>query len=60
VTREEFRNVLVEGVTLDQLNLRAGDEIIIDAQRSTGIQWQAVLGAVSVVSSLAYLATRIF
>jgi len=60
VTREEFRNVLVEGVTLDQLNLRAGDEIIIDAQRSTGIQWQAVLGAVSVVTSLAYLATRIF
>jgi protein involved in polysaccharide export with SLBB domain len=58
VSQEEFRDVLVQGVTLDQLNLRAGDELIVDPVRTGGFSAATLFGAASLLSSLVFLITR--
>jgi protein involved in polysaccharide export with SLBB domain len=58
--RAAFRDALTEGTTLDQLDLRSGDEIIVGV-RSRG-RWETVLRTAGFVSGIAvgiYGATRI-
>jgi protein involved in polysaccharide export with SLBB domain len=57
-SKEAFQEALVQGVTLDKLNLRAGDEIIVGTKKSFNpLQYVYVVTA---TSSLFFLATRIF
>lgn len=54
----EFQAAIREGRTLDQLNLQAGDEIIVAAKASSGTALR-VLGAIGSLGSLIYLGTQI-
>ena len=60
VTQEQFPEILAQGTTLDQLNLRAGDQIIVDQQRTSGLQFRDVLVVAGLLTSTFYLVTRIF
>lgn len=52
-TAEAFQDALLRGMTLDQLNMRTGDELVVSAQRSSkGKTIMAVLGAASTISFL--------
>lgn len=58
--REELREAVIEGTTLDQLGLRSGDEIIVGERRRG--RWESVvrnLGFVSGIALSIYGATRI-
>jgi hypothetical protein len=58
---DSFREAMQKGLTLDQLNLRAGDELVFDPRkRPGGISIYTILGAVSAVTSLTYLGIQIF
>lgn len=57
--REQLRQALIEGTTLDQLGLRSGDEIIIGQRRR---RWESVLRTAGYLSGIAlsiYGVTRI-
>jgi protein involved in polysaccharide export with SLBB domain len=54
----EFQLAIREGRTLDQLNLQAGDEIIVAAKPVTGLVLR-VLGVIGTLGSLVYIFTRI-
>jgi len=62
--KEAFRQALIDGKTLDQLNLRAGDEFLIGGYRvqTAGRRgaFSFVLPVISAIVSISYLATRIF
>ena len=61
MTRDAFRQAVAEGKTIDQLNLRAGDEIVVGGQRggqSRGVL-SVMLPILSGVVSLAFLANRL-
>ncbi len=52
-SREAFQDALLRGMTLDQLNLRTGDEMLVKAKSSSkGQTIMAVLGAASTVTFL--------
>jgi len=51
------RVAITDGRTLDQLNLRAGDQIVIGQQRPTN--WFRVLRTVSVAGGLVFLVVRL-
>ncbi len=53
-----FAIAVREGATLDQLNVRAGDRIDLDAKPATGLLLR-ILGGVSAAGGLIYLAFRI-
>jgi protein involved in polysaccharide export with SLBB domain len=55
----EFAMAVRNGVTLDKLNVEAGDEITVATKPAGGTFWR-VLAGVSSVASLGYLATIIF
>jgi protein involved in polysaccharide export with SLBB domain len=55
LTREALRDALASGATLDQLNLRAGDEIFVAAR--SGRNWQSVLQTSALLAS-AFVAVR--
>jgi len=57
-SKEAFQQALVEGVTLDRLNLRAGDEITVGEQRHTNVR--NYLYFVTGLSSLYFLLSRVF
>jgi protein involved in polysaccharide export with SLBB domain len=57
-SKEAFQQALVEGVTLDRLNLRAGDEIRVGEQKHTNIR--TYFSAVTALSSLYFLLSRVF
>jgi protein involved in polysaccharide export with SLBB domain len=63
LSKEGFRQALIEGRTLDQLNLRAGDEIIVGGSRTSGQRTggflRNTLPYVGAISSLTYLLTRL-
>jgi protein involved in polysaccharide export with SLBB domain len=62
LTREDFQSALVEGVTLDQMNLRAGDEIVVDpnaGQGGTGA-WGRIGLFTSLLGSMVFVITRVF
>ena len=57
---EELEQVLSEGRTLDQLNLRAGDQIVVPATQAGGSRvWQVVRWAVPAAASV-FFGVRIF
>jgi protein involved in polysaccharide export with SLBB domain len=58
-TREAFADALVRGLTLDQLNLRAGDELFIDT-RSAKVSLGTVLPVFGAMSSLAFFFVTVF
>ena len=55
----EFESAIRDGATLDQLNLRAGDEIRVAAKPASGAFWR-VVGALGALSSLIYLGLSVF
>lgn len=57
-SKEAFQEALVQGVTLDKLNLRAGDEILVGTKSRFNIR--NVVWIIPTTSSLIYLMTRIF
>jgi len=58
---DSFRDAMQKGLTLDQLNLRAGDELVFDPRkRAGGISVYGVLGIITAVTSLTYLGVQIF
>ena len=57
-SKEAFQQALVEGVTLDRLNLRAGDEITVGEQKHTNVRSYIYL--ITGASSLYFLLSRIF
>jgi protein involved in polysaccharide export with SLBB domain len=44
VSGPEFALAIQKGLTLDQLNVQAGDEIVLDAKPSTAAVWRIVAG----------------
>jgi len=60
--RDSFRDAMQRGLTLDQLNLRAGDELILDPKRrpGTGFNPYMILGALGALSTTIYLFGRVF
>jgi hypothetical protein len=62
LSKEAFRQALIEGRTLDQLNLRAGDEIIVGGSRTVGGNSRGflrVLPYLGAVTSFSYLVVRL-
>jgi len=57
-TRDAFQEAMIQGLTLDQLNLRAGDELFIGERSRTGLR--TIVPVVSAIGSMAFLITRIF
>ena len=54
--RGAFQDAIRGGLTLDQMNLRAGDELVIDPRkRPGGLSPWTILGGVSAVASVFYL-----
>ncbi len=58
VDANAFKPALATAKTLDELNLQAGDEIVVAAR--TGPVWRQVLAVTSAVGGLIYLGIRIF
>lgn len=56
----QVQEALIQGITLDQLNLRAGDEIIVDEEVVRRRNTVGIIGLISLATSLSYLLTRIF
>lgn len=64
LSKDAFRQALVEGRTLDQLNLRAGDEILVGGTRVVGQPGgsflRVVLPVMGAVGSISYFVARVF
>lgn len=59
--RDAFTEAMRQGLTLDQLNLRAGDELVLDPRkRPGGISFMTVVGAIGGLASSIYFLTTIF
>jgi protein involved in polysaccharide export with SLBB domain len=59
-TREALQDAIRRGLTLDQLNLRAGDELVLDPRkRAGGTSVWTVLGSLGGVMSTIYFITRV-
>jgi len=59
--RDSFRDAIQQGLTLDQLNLRAGDELWLDPQgRPRNFNPYTIIGTIGALTSLVYLVQRIF
>lgn len=57
-SREAFQDAMLRGMTLDHLNLRAGDEIIVGGRGSA--PFQMILAGLGAVSSITYLLVNVF
>jgi hypothetical protein len=57
-TRDAFQEALIQGLTLDQLNLRAGDELFIGERSRTNLL--TLIPVITGLASLGFLLTRIF
>jgi len=60
LTQDEVRDAIVHGTTLDQLNLRAGDEMVVDAKQVQRRSTISVLTVVGLLTTITYLMTMIF
>ena len=56
---EAVQEAMQNGLTLDQLNLQAGDQIVLP-ERSNSAVWKNVLTVLTAVGSLGFLASRLF
>ncbi|MGH7559488.1 MAG: polysaccharide biosynthesis/export family protein [Gemmatimonadales bacterium] len=61
LTKESFRQAMIDGLTIDQLNLRAGDEIIVGGARVQGGStfWRQVVPLAGAALSVTYLIGRL-
>lgn len=59
-SQEEVQEALVRGTTLDQLNLRAGDELVVDIKQVQRRSTISVLTVFGLATSVVYMLTRIF
>lgn len=59
--KDVFRDAMRRGLTLDQLNLRAGDELVLDPQKA-GPKFNPyiIIGTLGALTSTIYLIQRIF
>jgi protein involved in polysaccharide export with SLBB domain len=57
--REAFSDALARGLTLDQMNLRAGDEIVVGARSPKGNLLGTALPILTAVASLGFFLTQI-
>lgn len=58
---EALQDAMRQGLTLDQLNLRAGDELVLDPRkRQGGVNFFTVMGAIGGLVSTAYFFVRVF
>ena len=60
LTEGDVTEAIVRGATLDQLNLRAGDQILVDEKLQRRGRALGVLGVVGLITSISYLLIRIF
>ena len=60
MTTEEFPAALAQGLTLDQMNLRAGDELVVDFRATGTTVFRNVMAVVGLAVSVSYLVSRIF
>lgn len=60
LAKEEVRDAIVRGSTLDQLNLRAGDEIVVDAKQVQRGRSITLLTVTTLLTTTIYFATMIF
>lgn len=60
VTKEDFALALAQGQTLDQLSLRAGDELTVDRPPGGGVSFRDITVVAGLLTSLVWLGTRIF
>jgi hypothetical protein len=58
--QEDVREALVRGTTLDQLNLRAGDEVVVDIKQVQRNSTISILTVVGLLTTIGYLASQIF
>ena len=60
-SREVLQDAMRQGLTLDQLNLQAGDELILDPRkRPGGVTFYTVMGVFGALASSVYFFSRIF
>ncbi len=58
---EALLEAMRQGLTLDQLNLRAGDELVLDPRkRPGGLSFLSVVGAIGGLASTVYFFSQIF
>ena len=60
MSKEAFRQALTDGKTVDQLNLRAGDELLVGGSVAGSRSNGRILPIVSAAASMSYLLIRIF
>jgi protein involved in polysaccharide export with SLBB domain len=54
---EAFQDALLRGMTLDQLNLRTNDEIVVQTKSQTS--WQTIVGVLGAASSITWIFIRV-
>jgi hypothetical protein len=55
-----LQEAMLEARTLDQLNLQAGDRIVVPSRGTRILSWTGITTIIGTVGTLAYLYTRIF
>ena len=60
LTEADVTDAIVRGATLDQLNLRAGDQIMVDEKLQRRGRTLGVLAIFGLVTSITYMLIRIF
>ena len=60
LTQEQVQDALIRGTTLDQLNLRAGDELHVDAKQVQRRSTISILTVVGLLTTTIYMVTQIF
>jgi polysaccharide export outer membrane protein len=59
-TQAEVSEALLRGTTLDQLNLRAGDEVVVDIKQVPRNSTVSVLTIIGALSTLTFIGVQIF
>ena len=60
LSQAEVQKAMIEGITLDQLNLRAGDEILVDEELTRRRSTLSLLGVIGAATGIFYMITRIY
>ena len=60
LTSVDVTDAIVRGATLDQLNLRAGDQIMVDEKLQKRGRTLGLLGVMGLITSITYLLIQIF
>jgi hypothetical protein len=58
--QEAFQDAIRQGLTLDQLNLRAGDQLVLDPRKRPGVSVWTVVAAFGGLASSVYVFKQIF